>query len=145
MELIEIKTLIDITRPKVYRPNQGSELEQNQYKNWTTLQQCIGLRSNIEFEEPPTSEIVDLKSLGFGSRYKGQHRVWTFKFNPDRSGAYQDDDGNVIGLLLNDMDQVPVIEKLEETINISKAVFDLDSAQHKNTIIKASIRQVEEQ
>jgi len=145
MELIEIKTLIDITKPEVYRPGQGTDLEQNQYKNWITLQQCIGLRSNIEFDNPPTVETIDLKGAGFGNRYKGQHRVWTFKFNPDRAGAYQDDEENIIGLLLNDVDQVPVITNLEETINISKAVFDLASSQHKNTIIKASIRHAEEQ
>lgn len=139
MEQIEIKTLIDITKPKVYRPGQGSLLEQNQFKNWTTLQQCIGLRSIIEYDDPPTSEMIDLKGLGFGNKYKGNHRVWTFKFRPDRSLAYDDSEGNVIGLLLHDIDQVPIIEKLEETINIPKAVFDLENPQYKNIIIKASI------
>ena len=63
METIQIKTLIDITNPKVYRPGQGSMLEQNQYKNWTTFQQCIGLRSLIEYDSNPTSEIVDLSLI----------------------------------------------------------------------------------
>ena len=138
METIEIKTLIDITKPNVYRPNQGSLLEQNQYKNWVTLQQCIGLRSIIDYDDPPKIELIELKGMGFGTRYKGIHNVWTFKFRPDRSSAYYDDNsGNIIGLLLNDIDQVPIIEKLTETINISKAVFDLESPQFRNIIIKA--------
>lgn len=144
MDFIEFKTLIDITKPNVPRPGQGSELEQNQYKNWITLQQCIGLRSNVEFENPPTSELVDVKGLGFGSKYKGTHQVWTFCFNPDRSGSY-DNDEKPLGFLLNDIDQVPVIDKLTETINIPKAVFDLESSQYKNTIITASFRHPEAQ
>ena len=141
MEFIEIKTLVDITKPTVYRPDQGSLLEQNQYKNWITLQQCIGLRSIIEYEEPPTCEKVDVKGMGFGNRYKGLHNVWTFTFTPDRSLVYQDEEGNIIGLLLGDIDQVPVIQNLNETINITKAMFDLSNAQHKNTIVKAFFRQ----
>ena len=112
MEFIEIKTLIDITKPSVARPGQGSELEQNQFKNWVTLQQCIGLRSNIEWDHPPTSEFVDVKGMGFGSKYKGTHKVWTFKFKTDQSFAYQDEFGNNIGLLLHDVNQVPIIQKL---------------------------------
>jgi hypothetical protein len=141
MEIIEIKTLVDITKPIVYRPGQGSFLEQNQYKNWITLQQCIGLRSIIDYDDPPAMEKVDIKGMGFGSKYKGVHSVWTFTFRPDRSFAYDDTEGNIIGLLLNDVNQVPIIEKLTETINISKAVFDLESTHFKNIIIKATLRQ----
>ena len=51
MEIITIKTLVDITKPNVQRPGQGSPLEQSQYKNWITLQQCIGLRSVIAYDD----------------------------------------------------------------------------------------------
>jgi hypothetical protein len=139
MEQIEIKTLVDITKPQVHRPGQGTLLEQNQFKNWTTLQQCIGLRSIIEYDYPPIVESLDIKNLGFGSKYKGVHKIWTFKFRPDRNLAYDDSQGNIIGLLLADIDQVPIIENLEETINISKAVFDLNNPQYKNIIIKATV------
>ena len=144
MEKIEIKSLIDITKPNVHRPGQGSTLEQNQYKNWTTFQQCIGLRSIISYDDIPTVEEIDVKGMGFGSKFKGKHRVWTFTFYPDRSAAYVDENGNPIGILLNDLHQVPVIEKLTETINTTKAVFDLEDPQHKNIIITASLRQLEE-
>jgi len=137
MEHITIKTLIDITKPKVSRPGQGSELEQNQFKNWITLQQCIGLRSIIEYDVESTCESVDIKSAGFGRKYKGRQTVWTFQFQPDRSLAYDDSDGNMIGLLFADVNQVPVIKNLRETINIAKAVFDTDDPEFRNTIITA--------
>ena len=143
MEIITIKSLIDITKPAVNRPGQGSPLEQNQYKNWVTLQQCIGLRSIISYDDAPTMETVELRGQGFGSKYKGKHNVWTFTFYPDRSNAYADDEGNSIALLLNDLHQVPVIEKLTETINISKAVFDIEDPDYKNIIIMASLRQLQ--
>lgn len=138
MEIIEIKTLVDITKPNVQRPGQGSQLEQNQYKNWITFQQCLGLRSIISFDDLPQVEEIEIKDTGFGSKHKGKHKVWSFTFYPDRSYAYQDDDGNNVGLLHQDLHQVPVIEKLTETINIARAVFDLEDSQYKNMIIKSS-------
>ena len=57
MDTIEIRTLIDITKPSVTRPAYGTELEQNQYKNWNTFRQCIELRSIIEFTDNPTVEL----------------------------------------------------------------------------------------
>lgn len=137
METIEIKTLIDITKPNVYRPGQGTALEQSQYKNWITFQQCIGLRCIISYDDIPSVEQTDIKGLGFGNKYKGEHKVWTFTFYPDRAKIYDDENGNPVGLLVSDMHLVPIIEKLTETINISKAVFDLEDPQYKNTIIKA--------
>lgn len=143
MEIIKIKTLIDITKPNVHRPGQGSPLEQNQYKNWITFQQCIGLRSIISYDDLPTVEEVDIKGLGFGGKYKGKHKIWTFIFYPDRAGAYDDSTGNPISLLSKDLHQVPIIEKLTETINNTRAVFDLEDLQHKNTIITASTKPIE--
>jgi hypothetical protein len=140
METIEIKTLIDITKPNVSRPGQGTELEQQQYKNWITLQQCIGLRSIIEYDAIPTVNFVDLRGKGFGSKYKGEHKVWTFRFRPDRTMAY-DSQGNIIGLLYNDLHQVPMIKKLTETINILKEMFDLEDPQYRNTTVTALIEQ----
>ena len=141
MEIITISTLVDITKPAVQRPGQGSTLEQSQYKNWITLQQCIGLRSVIAYDDPPAVETVDVKGLGFGSKYRNKHKVWTFTFYPDRPHAYEDEQGRTIGLLRGDFHQVPVIENLTETINISKAVFDVEDPEYKNIIIMASSRQ----
>lgn len=141
MESIKITTLVDITKPAIVRAGYGSDLEQNQYKNWTTLQQCIGLRSIIDYDNSPNMVSVDIKGLGFGSKYKGVQNVWTFTFYPDRTLSYDDGLGNPIGLLLNDLHQVPIIKKLTETINIFKAVFDLEDPQYKNIVIVLSERE----
>jgi len=137
MQTIEIKTLIDITDTKISRSTQGSQLEHDQYKNFTTLKQCVELRSIISYDHIPSVETIDIKDLEFGSKYKGKHNVWTWKFYPDRAGVYSDEN-NEIGSLIEDIDGVPIIKKLTETINIDKAIFELKSSSAKNTIIKAS-------
>lgn len=137
MQTIEIKTLIDITNTKVIRPNQGTQQELDQQRNFITLNQCIELRSIISYELPPKAESVDIKSLGFGTNYKGKHKVWTFKFSPDRDHAYFDGSDNPVGSLVNDLHEVPVIKNLTETVNIDKAIFDLKDPLLKNTIITA--------
>jgi hypothetical protein len=136
MEVIEIKTLVDITNTNVRRINQGSQIELDQYRNWTTLQQCIGLRVILNYDREPSVETVDIKGMGFGSEFKGKHRVWTFHFRPDRSDAFVIED-NHVGLLEQDLDQVPVIVNLTETINTQRAVFDTSDQKLANTVVKA--------
>lgn len=137
MEVIEIQTLIDITNTKVHRPNQGDQLSYDQNRNFVTLRQCIELRSIVSYDNPPIAEVVDVKSLGFGADYKGKHKVWTFEFIPDRTGVYADEHGDPIGSLLSDINAVPIIKNLTETINIDKAIFDCTNTSTKNTIITA--------
>jgi hypothetical protein len=136
METIEIKTLLDITNTKVTRPNQGTAQEYDQFRNFTTLMQCIELRCIVTYDDLPTVEEIDVKDMGFGSNFKGKHKVWTFRFRPDRKAAY-DDEENPVGLLVHDIHEIPVIKSLTETINIDKAVFFTYESQHKNTIITA--------
>ena len=137
MQIIEIKTLVDITNTKVTRLNQGTQTELDQCRNFITLLQCVELRSIVSYDSSPVEELVDVKGLGFGSAFKGKHKVWTFKFSPDRVGAYVDETGNQAGVLVEDLHEVPVIKNLTETINIVKAIFDSKDSSSKNTIIKA--------
>ena len=136
MEVIEIKTLIDITNTGVRRINQGTQQELDQFRNWTTLMQCIGLRAIIAYDREPISEVVDISKLGFGSAYKGKQRMWTFHFRPDRSDAFADGD-DPIALLKHDLDKIPVILNLTETINTVVAVFDSTDKKVTNIVIKA--------
>jgi hypothetical protein len=136
MKLLEIKTLIDITNTNVRRINQGNHLELNQFRNWTTLLQCIGLRAIIDYDKNPLCEKVDIAGLGFGTVYKGKHNVWTFHFTPDQEDAFFN--GNdPIGLLKNDLDKVPVIVNLCETINIDKAAFIVNDVKFANIVAKS--------
>jgi hypothetical protein len=137
MQIIEIQTLIDITNTKVTRLNQGTQLQLDQNKNFITLLQCIEIRSIVSYDTKPQKEEVDVKGLEFGSSYKGKQTVWTFRITPDRVGVWNDESGNEIGELINDLHEVPVIKNLEETVNIERAVFDCKDGKYKNTIIKA--------
>jgi len=134
MEVIELKTLIDITNTNVRRINQGTQQQLNQYRNWITLLQCIGLRSNISYDYDPRSEIVKVND--FGSEYKSKHRVWTFQFRPERPDAFANEISS-IALLKEDLDMIPMILNLTETINIQQAVFNLHDERFRNTVVKA--------
>jgi hypothetical protein len=136
MDSIEIKTLIDVTKTRAIRSTQGSRLEQDQYKNFQTLCQCLEIRSIISYDYAPEPELVDIKGMGFGTEYKGKHRVWSFTFTPDRVGVYASDDNtNPIGSLIEDLDFVPIIKNLEETVNIDRAMFICNDARLKNIVI----------
>lgn len=136
MEVIEIKTLVDITNTDVRRINQGTQQELDQFRNWTTVLQCIGLRSIINYDRNPTSEIINIKDSGFGAEFTGKHRVWTFQFRPDRSDAFALD-RDQIALLRNDLDMVPMLLNLTETINTKQAVFSLFDKKYTNIVVKA--------
>lgn len=137
MELIEIKTLIDVTSNLVTRVTQKSQLELDQTRNFNTLRQCLELRALIDFDSTPTLTNLDIINFGFGEKYQGTHNVWTFVFRTDRAGFYLDETGNQIGYLIEDLHLVPIIKNLKETINIEKAMFDTKNIATKNTLIKA--------
>ena len=139
MDVIEIQTLVDVTNTRVVRPNQGTSLAYDQNRNFITLVQCVELRSIISYSNPPSVEIVNLDGSKFGTEYTGEHKVWTFRFMPDRIGVYNIDKRGPESVLIDDIDGVPIIKNLSETINIAKAIFDCTNISTKNTIIKAHL------
>ena len=44
MDAIEVKTLVDITKTRATRATQGNRLEQDQYRNFMTLCQCLEIQ-----------------------------------------------------------------------------------------------------
>jgi hypothetical protein len=136
MEIIEIKTLVDITNTDVRRVNQGTQLQFFQFRNWTTLLQCISLRANIEYEYDPYFKELDITGMGFGKNYSGIHKIWTFSSTSAQSDTFFNLNDQTF-LLREDLVNVPIIINLTETINIKNALFDLDSADFCNTIVKA--------
>lgn len=136
MEVIEIKTLIDITNTNVRRINQGTQQQLDQYRNWTTLQQCIGLRAIMSYDQNPKVNLIDISNSEFGKKFKGQHHVWTFYFRPDRSDAFADQN-NSVSLLIDDLNKIPIILNLTETINTARAVFETTDYDIRNTVVKA--------
>ena len=135
MEKIQLRTLIDVTPTGVSRFQINKELEHNQQKNWITLLQAIELRSLIEFEQAAIGETLELRALGFGEKHRGIHAMWTLIFTTDRDGCYANEK-SPIGLLMDDLHEVPIITNLSETINMNRPVFDTRSRFYRNTVIK---------
>ena len=115
---IRIKTLVDVTRTDVRRRDQGDEQKLYQQQNYQTLQQIINLRNLIDNNDDPFVETRDVTGE-FGSSYKGEHKVWTYEFEVDHADAYNDGT-DPVGLLKEDLEQIPVLGGLTETVPTPK-------------------------
>jgi hypothetical protein len=130
-----IHTLIDITETKQYRKVQGNELQYQQQQNFAMMLQAIGMRANITRMITPSVETVGVSQYGFGTEFTKHQRVWTFRFFIEYDGAYTDSTGNEAGLLIEDLNFVPVITSLTETVDLQPAMFNTKSSDKCNTVI----------
>jgi hypothetical protein len=112
MARIQIRTAIDITDTGVKRPEHGTEKQFNQYRNYMTFHQVLGLRSIFSVVEPPT---FDKDS-------------WTMIIETDRDSVYATDD-DPVGLLKNDLHQVPILTGLDETKPQKQAIIRTQGSQ----------------
>jgi hypothetical protein len=106
MERIKIKTKIDITFTDVRHPDQGDNKQLNQYRNYTTFLQVLGLRSVFEIVEKPTNKDGE----------------WTMIIETDRNDVFTDG-RDPVGLLKQDLDNVPIIVGLDETVKLTKPLI----------------------
>jgi hypothetical protein len=98
-------------------------MERNQQRNWETLLQCIGLRTQPQnIQEPITSTCEDISVAEFGDFYTGTQKIWTWSWTVDREGVYDLADVPLAGLL-QDIEQVPIITGLEETARFMLPIF----------------------
>lgn len=115
---ITLFTLVDITATGVIRSNFGEDcLERNQQRNWETILQILGLRTQpIIVSGPTLSHSNDLDWLDFGEFYTGCHSVWTVVFTSEQN-VYQ------IDQLEKDFEQIPVVTGLTETAKFMLPIF----------------------
>lgn len=116
-------TLVDITSTGVtrYRPEQ--EFERNQQRNWETVLQTIGLRTQPQMIKGPVSTESNLTDgWDFGEAYQGRHKIWIWTFAVEHSDVYLTND-DPIGGLLKDFEQIPIIQGLEETARFMLPIF----------------------
>ena len=130
MDSFEIKTLVDITQTGQTKFKSQDRLLINQQANWNTFLQVVSMRVNPLFENAPTVVKTDIEDLGFGSDYKGEHKVWTFTFETERELAITP------ALLTQDFDLVPVINGLSETILNNSVAFRTNSSTAQNIVFK---------
>lgn len=114
-------SLVDITPTGVVHTEVEHDLPRNQQRNWETVLQCIGIRTQ-PLETSWRVDEVELSAYEFGEFYSGTHRVWSLAFTVDHAGVF----GNAVDpvhLLHLDFDQVPVITYLTETARFMLPVF----------------------
>jgi hypothetical protein len=135
MQEFMIHTLIDITETGKRRKEPGFEVEYHQQQNFTMLLQTIGMRVNPHYTSSPTFKTVNIDDIGFGDEYSGEHTVWSFKFFIEFDGGFTDSSGNQNGLLLDDLNLIPIVCQLNETISPKHCVFDTKNKQSCNTVV----------
>jgi len=116
-------SLVDITATGVIRDQDSDSLARNQQRNWETLLQCIGLRTQpLNIQSPEIIGPADLSQYHFGDFYSGEHRIWTWAWTTEREGVY-DLNGRIQAGLLQDLEQVPIITGLTETARFMLPIF----------------------
>jgi hypothetical protein len=115
-------SLVDITATRVIRSQHTGDILRNQQRNWETVLQCMGLRTQALHIHEPTIHELDLDYANFGEFYSGVHKVWMWKWSIEASEVY-DLPGEPMAGLLRDFEQVPVITGLTETAGFMLPIF----------------------
>ena len=124
----QIRTLVDITETNARFDKNNPAWHQQQ--NFITVIQTLGLRCNLSYEKPVWSETMSLKEQGFGSSFRGEQTVWFFEFTPDFEGIMDEQ------TVIKDLDLIPIITGLDETVKLKKPVFETQDSKSRNTVVK---------
>jgi hypothetical protein len=115
-------SLVDITATGVTRGDNDS-MERNQQRNWETVLQCIGLRTQPQYVQDPVQTILsDVSIADFGDFYTGPQSVWLWQWAVEGDGIY-DLPGKEFGGIQQDFEQVPIITGLTETARFMLPIF----------------------
>lgn len=112
MPRYQIVTLIDITRTGATK-NNGTEMQIKQQNNFNSLRQAIEMRSNVTWLKDP-KKIEG--QLPYGIDGKATHWIW--EFDVEREDVFLID-GDQTGLLVEDLNGVPIIPDLENSVEVS--------------------------
>lgn len=123
----QIITLIDITKTSPPRGTTDSTAL-GQQSNYNTLIQTIGLRANIAQSTDPVMTTGRLPAP-----FSGKGASWTFIFETEHENVFLKE-GNPVRLLTEDLNGVPVVALLKNTVTIDPAVFDT-TGKNFNTLI----------
>lgn len=115
-------TLVDITRTGVTHNRPEVEHQRDQQRNWETVIQCLGLRTQpMDILGPRVTEFY-VDSDTFGEMYIGKQKVWCWTFTIEKEGIWQSGD-DPLALLLKDFNEVPIIQGLDETAKFILPIF----------------------
>lgn len=135
MKRFRVLTLVDITETRQNRKEANKDFEYQQQQNFVTLLQAIGMRVNPLYQNSPKMTTENLKAHNFGSAFTGSHTVWSWDFMIEYEDGFTDEHGDETGLLVSDLNLVPVITGLKETAKFTFNVFNTKSDTDRNTYI----------
>jgi len=115
-------SLVDITPTGVIRNTSPDAIDRDQQRNWETVLQCMGLRTQPQNIQNPVSSMIDIESTEFGDFYKGNQTVWMWQWTVEATGIY-DLQNKPLGGLMQDFEQVPIITGLDETARFILPIF----------------------
>lgn len=121
LQLFQGYTLVDITPTGQTTYDISVELERNQQRNWETIQQILGLRTQPQILSTD-SFVSDVKNYQFGINHTGEHKIWSFTFGVEYKDIYSKG-VDVFGLLRSDFKITPVIVNLTETAKFPQPIF----------------------
>lgn len=125
MQTYEIITLVDITRSNASR-SETDPILKGQQANFNTLIQSIGMRSNVTWKQDPVSKDQLLPIEG-----RGKIKHWRWQFECERDDVFNDGK-DPVGLLIDDLNGVPIIELLTEVYDLTPPAF-LTKGERPNT------------
>lgn len=128
MARYQIITLVDITRTSVDRAS-SDQLKISQQANFNSLVQSIGLRSNVTWNRDPERCTGRMPEPADG---KAVHWIWEFEV--EREDVFLKN-GDQTGLLIEDLNNVPVIVGLTEDADLTPAAFQTING-NRNTWVK---------
>ena len=120
MARYKLITLVDITRSNPAR-SETDKIKLGQQANFNSLLQSIGLRSNVSWISDPR-EVNG--SLPYPLEGKAVHWIW--EFDVEREDTFLKDN-DPVGLLLEDLHGVPIIDGLNNNVAIEPAAFQTAS------------------
>ena len=116
MARYQIITLVDITRSNPSR-SETDKTKLGQQANFNSLVQAIGLRSNVLWVNSPKE-----KNGALPRNIDGKAVYWTWTFDVERDDVFLRD-GNSVALLIDDLNGVPVIPNLNNSVELDPACF----------------------
>lgn len=124
MQHFKIVSLVDITRSNPSRV-ETDKIKLGQQANFNSLIQAIGLRSNVEWDQDPEQHSGRLPTP-----IDGAATYWIWQFSVERDNVFQKTN-NPAGLLLDDLEGVPVVNLLNNSADITPSIFQT-KGQHIN-------------
>lgn len=116
MAIYEVITLIDITRSNPSR-TETDRILLGQQANFNTLMQTIGLRANFDWRQDPVRYMGRLPEP-----MTGRGAYWIWQFETERDFLFEKD-GDSTFLLRQDLENIPVVAQLNNTVDIDPAAF----------------------